>query len=158
MNISRYIIYFLFSAVLALASCSDDDSTSANGSGSSTMSAKIDGSDWTASINGATNSNGLIAFAGQDGNVRQIQLRVMATAAGTYDIGGTVFNANMGQMSEGTKVWTSGLGMGTGKVIFTKLSASEAEGTFTLSLSPVTSTSASGTRNATEGKFSLKFN
>ncbi len=158
MNISRYIIYFLFSAALTLASCSNDDSTSTNGSGSSTMSAKVDGSDWMASINGAKNSNGLVSFAGQDGNVRRIHFNIMATQTGTYDIGGTVINPNMGQMSEGTKVWTSGLGMGTGKVIFTKLSASEAEGTFTLSLSPVTSTGASGTRNATEGKFSLKFN
>lgn len=158
MKLSRYSSYFFFIAVLVLSSCSKDDSTSPESTGSATMSAKIDGSAWTATINGATNSNGLIAFAGQDGNVRQIQFRVMnVTQTGTYQIGGSIMNVNTAQLSEGTKVWTSGLGMGSGSVTFTKVSSTEAEGTFALTLAPVTSSRATGTKNVTDGKFAVKF-
>lgn len=159
MNISRYLAYFLCSVFITFMSCSNDDSTSPNGSGSATMSAKIDGSEWTGTISGASNASGLMSWAGQDDKVRQIQFRIFGvTQAGTYDIGGTVMNMNFAQVSEGTKVWTTGVGTGSGKITFTKVSNTEAEGTFSITLGAVASTGATGTKNVTDGKFNVKFN
>lgn len=118
------------------------------------MSAKIEGADWSASLTlQATYQNGVVAIAGQDGQVRQIQLRVInPSGTGDYPIGANATTTLTTGVSQ-NDIYSASIVAGSGSVSFTKLSSTEAEGSFSFTAR----NTAGATKSVTNGSFSVKF-
>jgi len=125
---------------MVLASCKkEDDDTGDDGGGTNptagTMVLKFNGTDWTASLAVvATNSSGVWTVTGSDSGAKQCGITVMnVNGPGTYAVGGTLTNPNMGRWTASTNpadTYTTSLGQGTGSVEITVLTATHTEGTF----------------------------
>jgi Family of unknown function (DUF6252) len=144
---------------LVFTGCSSDESSTnptTNGTKGS-MSAKIDGADWTGSLSVVgVYANDLLSIAGQDNNTRQIQLRLIGVKApGTYQFGGMT-NPNTATVIVGlntTDSYTASLVAGTGTVNITVLTAQRAEGTFSFT----GRNTAGATKQVSEGTFNVTF-
>ncbi|MCB2207468.1 MAG: hypothetical protein KQH67_04160 [Bacteroidetes bacterium] len=147
----------LIAGVTMLSSCKkNDDDTGPVGSNGS-ISLKVDGSTWNASLSvQAVNSNGVINVTGSDSNAKQAGVTLYGVSApGTYQVG----PPNAGNMLR----WTEGLGqndtyqangvIGTGTVTVTELSDSKIKGTFSFTGYNTSQTS----KQITEGTFEANF-
>ena len=132
----------------------DDDNPIVLANGS--MSARIDGAQWRASAAiAATNNNGLVAIAGTDGTGRTIAFGVIAGGTGTFTTNST--SGTNFLIAEGGASWHALLTTGNGSITFTTLTATRAVGSFSFTAPPVGGTTASGTRNVTQGAFDVTF-
>jgi len=138
---AKTLLVMILSIGLVISSCKkdDDDNSSNSGSNNNTsqgsMSLKINGTDWSATLAvQATNVNGVLSIAGSDANARQCQVTVInPNGAGTYDLGGSQTNSNSGRWTQGTgtnDTYTTMLGLGAGSVTITELTATSVKGTF----------------------------
>jgi hypothetical protein len=138
---SRILLIVLLSIGVVFTACKkDDDDDEGDGSntavpGTSSMTLKVDGADWSASLAVvATNTNGVFSVTGSDANARQCGISVMnVNGPGTYDLGGALTNPNMGRWTASTNpsdTYTTSLGQGSGTIVITTLTDSRAEGTF----------------------------
>lgn len=153
----RRILLLLAFVSTTLLGCSGDDDTPIPGVPSSgTMSAKIDGSDWSAVLAvQATKTNGVFQVSGSDNGGKQMNVTIMNyTGPGTYTLGGP---ATSGNGSNGR--WTAGLsssqtyntmvGQGEGTCTVSTESGGTVEGTFSF-----TAKNSDGAQvTVTEGKF-----
>jgi len=122
------------------------------------MSARIDGSNWTASAAlAATLTNGILAVAGVDGSLRTIGFAVTATAPGTVTIGPT--SAASGTLTEGSAgpTWQAVANLGSGTITITSLTATTASGSFSFNLVANAASGATGSKIITNGSFDLRF-
>jgi len=99
------------------------------------MSLKVDGTSWTASLAVvATNSGGLVTVTGSDSNAHQAQVTIYnVSGTGTYQLGGSMTNPNMGRWTAGVnpeQTYTTSLGLGSGTVEITELTDTNVAGTF----------------------------
>ena len=118
------------------------------------MTASIDGSSWSSSlITQATVQGGVLAVAGQDGSVRQIQLRVINFAGqGTYSLGsGNMHLATVVTGTTANDMYTANMVAGTGSIIVTESTSSRIKGTFTFTAR----NTAGGTKSVTNGNFDV---
>ena len=139
------------------AACGSDTGPSDPTNG--TMTARIDGSSWRATVAiAATYQNGILAVAGGDpvsGGTPTVGFAALATAPGTFTIGGT--GPANGLVTVGSSTWQAAAGTGSGSITITAISATGARGTFQFTALPVAGTPASGTRTVTEGVFDVTF-
>jgi len=145
----------LFGAACGSDTGPNDPPPLANG----TMTARIDGSAWRASITiVATYQGGILAVAGGDpvsGGTRTIGFAAVVAAPGTFPIGGT--GPANGLVTIGSSTWQAAAGTGSGSITVTAISATGARGTFQFNALPVAGTPATGTRAITEGSFDVTF-
>lgn len=137
-----------------VASCSKDDSSTSPTASGGSMTASIDGSSWSSSmITQATVQGGVLAVAGQDGSVRQIQLRVINFAGqGTYAIGsGNMHLATVVTGTTANEMFTANMIAGSGSIVITESTASRVKGTFTFTAR----NTAGGTKSVTNGNFDV---
>jgi hypothetical protein len=140
---AKYLLVLIMTIGVVMVSCKkDDDDDDNNGNsgttpntGQGTMTLKVDGVDWSATLAvQATNSNGVLTVAGSDSNAQQCQVTIMnASGTGTYQLGGTPTNPNSGRWTKGTgqnDTYTTMLGIGSGTVTITELTANSVKGTF----------------------------
>lgn len=146
-------------AALFVAACSSEESTTnpTTNATKGTMSAKIDGADWTGTlVVQGVYTNDLLSIAGQDNNARQIQLRLIGIKTpGTYQFGGMT-NPNTATVTVGinaTDNYTASLVAGSGTVNVTVLTAQKAEGTFSFT----GRNTAGATKQVSEGRFNVTF-
>jgi hypothetical protein len=142
------------SLVLLTVGCSDDPAsgTTANGS----VGAKVGGGAWTATNVQSTWASNVLQIGGSEisgGNNRQINLNMMASAPGTYQI--NPFAGTNATYTEGSGASVKIFSGTTGQIVVTTLSSSGATGTF--SFSATESQGGSETRSITEGTFDVKF-
>ena len=148
--------------ILALAlplatGCGDDSSgvdQSDNDDGS--LSARIDGSTFTAFTVSAVYSGGILAIAG-----------ARVTPAGTISFAFPVSGptpVSIGTSSAlnavyttGSQSWAAFSSTGSGSVTITSLTASRAVGTFSFTMLPNAQSGASGTKTVTNGAFDVTF-
>lgn len=145
-------------SLIGIGACSTTDSTPAGTVTGNTMSAKIDGANWNSTITVSTSEDGDVVIGGTD-NTIGISIGVSdARTTGVYQIG-PISAENMASITESTtKLWMAGATFGSGTITFTKLTSTDAEGTFTISAVPSpTHPSTTGTKTVTEGKFAVKF-
>lgn len=145
---------------LPLASCSDDDDDNdGGGSGFGSISAKVDGADYSGTIFSVTNINGTLTIFGtanSDGTGNQLQLTVSgATDTGTYQFTTTSLSQGRWSLASADPSDTySTLGVNpngsAGSVTFTTLTESRIEGTFSFTAQ----NNATETVEVTEGEFS----
>ena len=130
--------------------------------GDMSLSATIDGSQWSA--NGSTTAANAIAggnftVVGADQNGRVLTLTVYNIGApGTYPLGvGSSVFGGTGILSEGATSWWTPLSGAAGTVTITSVSATRLVGTFAFSAVPLVGT-AGGTRSVTNGAFDVAVN
>jgi len=100
-----------------------------------TLRCDVDGNDWVASLAVVASSNqGLVTITGSDSNSRQLMFSIHnVNGTGTYSLGGTLTNQNLGRWTQGlgqNDTFTTMLGQGSGTVHITELSATAFAGTF----------------------------
>lgn len=157
MKSRNLFLMVLIAGVMSLGSCNKDDGDSGTPGSNGSISLKVDGSTWNASLSvQAVNSNGVINVTGSDSNAKQAGVTLYGVSApGTYQVG----PPNAGNMLR----WTEGLGqndtfqangvLGTGTVTVTELSASKIKGTFSFTGYNTAQTS----KQITEGSFEANF-
>ena len=125
-----------------------------------TMSARIDGAAWTASVvTVAVNTNGLIISGASTSStgVAVGASRLLGTGTQTFGTG-TNFNA-LATMTTGTQSWSATGIQGSnssGSVTLTTLTATRAVGTFTFTAAALAG-GATGTKVVTSGVFDVTF-
>jgi hypothetical protein len=137
---TRIIFLFLLSLGLTLSSCKKDDDGDDGGNnnpvpGQGTMTLKVDGTAWSASLAVvASNSGGVLAVTGSDSQAKQCGISMMnVNGPGTYELGGSLTNPNMGRWTAGLNTedtYTTSVGLGSGTCTITSLTATHVEGTF----------------------------
>jgi hypothetical protein len=147
----------LVAIVLVLAACGKDSPSEPQLNLDGSMSARIDGSSWSAtSALAVAYSGGILAFAGSDATSTTIGIGVIPDGPGTYPIGtNQPTNANL-TFGAG-KSWGAASTSGSGSVTITAIDANSATGTFEFTAEPVATTGATGTHVVTSGAFSVKF-
>ncbi|RMF35585.1 MAG: hypothetical protein D6747_02245 [Chlorobiota bacterium] len=143
-------------AVLVSVTIGGCTSSSSTGDGGNSMSAIVGSQQWTAApgMVQASNSNGVIAIAGMDASATvQIQLRVVGVSQpGTVQIG--VGYPHAATLSDRNMIYTASAVAGSGTITFSKLTSTEAEGTFSF---VGINTQSKLEQNVTNGKFSVRF-
>lgn len=158
-NFKSFFLMLTAIAVLGLTSCnksSDDDVTPDNPLSNGSISLKVDGSSWNASLAvQAINTNGVINVTGSDSNAKQASVILYGvTEPGTYNV-----QAGLQHQLR----WTEGLGtndtymanglVGSGSITITELSSTKVKGTF--QFTGVNTAQAS--KSITEGSFEATF-
>jgi hypothetical protein len=150
----------VMSLLLFVAGCGGSDNPAGPndpaGGGSGPMSARIDGAQWNAQMAFAVGSasGSVIAVSGADITGRAVGVAWLDEGLGTYTIGPTT-PAN-GVLNEGTGSWTT-TGQGSGTIVVTTRTPTRVAGTFTLTVGAIPNTTATGTRNITNGVFNVAF-
>jgi len=120
-----------------------------------TLTARVDGALWTSQcVPAASWVVGTLAV-GAVNDVEGLALTANVPVPGNYtgQIGGAVGSLTRGS---GGTAWTSGPG-GTMSLVITRLDLQGASGTFSFVAEPLPGTSATGTRNVTNGAFDVTF-
>jgi hypothetical protein len=144
--------------IVLLAGCDSDDGAGPADLPQGSMSARIDGANWSASAAlTATYSNGLLAAAGVDAGARAIAFGLAATGTGTFTVGPTsTVNASFVE-GAGGPTWQAVATLGSGSITLTTLTPTSAAGSFTFTLEANAASGATGTRTLASGTFNLRF-
>jgi hypothetical protein len=144
---------------LTLAACGGDSTgpeitipTPSNGS----MTARVDGANWTALSVDAISAQGSAPIISIAGTNTQFTISMAWVDSGprTYTIGQSIgFNATL---ISGSSAWTAAGQQGAGSVTVTTRTAERVAGTFTYTL-VASGAGASGTRSVTNGAFDIRF-
>lgn len=146
-------------SVFAFAGCGDKDNTpNPLNPSSGSLSAKIDGTSWNASLAvQAVKASGTLQVTGSDNAAKQLNVTIMAyTGPGTYALGGaaTSGNGNTGRWTAGLnpeQTYSTIVGQGEGTCTI-KEEGGKVEGTFSF-----TAKNTEGEQvTVTEGTFSVK--
>lgn len=159
MKATLNLIPVIFAALIVFTSCSKDDDEGENNNNNpnpttGAMTCKVNGTAWTATLAVvATNANGLLTVTGSDSNAHQCQATVFNhTGVGSYPLGGSMTNPNTGRWTEGlgqNDTYSTMLGLGTGTIEITEITATNVKGTFSF-----TAKNGAGTEvSITEGSF-----
>ncbi len=131
----KQIISILAVCATLILGCSKDKTPSLPGQG--TLSAKIDGSAWSASLAvQAVVTSGILQVTGSDNAAKQMSVNIMNyTGPGTYVLGGaaTSGNGSNGRWTEGlnsTQTYSTMVGQGEGTCTITSDDKGKVEGTF----------------------------
>lgn len=147
-------------AFISLTSCkkdSDDDNDSNPVLGGGTMTLKVDGTSWSASLaSQAINTNGVINVTGSDSDAHQIAITLLnVTETGTYEVGSMVSQHGI-RWTEGlesTDTYVANFTLGTGTITITELSATKIKGSFTGTVA----NTGQATKKITDGSFDVSF-
>ena len=131
-------MFVMLLTTMVLVSCSKDDDSDdpVNDSPSgNTLTAKIDGAEWVASLAVVASSDPIVvSITGSDSNAAQLMFSINNPAgAGTYTLGGSLTNPNLGRWTQGVgqnDTYTTLLGQGAGTVTITEFSETGFKGTF----------------------------
>lgn len=155
------IVYMILLAVACIATgCSDDPASSDNVTANGSVSAKVNGSAWSATTVQATWQSSVLGIGGSQLNGstnHQINITGLVSQPGTYQLNPfaglnasyTEAGASAGSISAKVFAVTSGT------LVIESLSATGASGTF--SFEAKDSQGGTETRSITDGKFNVKF-
>lgn len=160
-TMQRILTFLTAVAFLAfITGCSDDPATGTNTSHGS-MSAKVDGTAWSAgNITQATRANGVLGFGGamiNGGNNKQIIITGLVPAPGEYSIGG--ITGLQGNYSDGSGASIRTFVATSGTLKVEELTDAGAKGTFSFQAQEQILGGGQGTetRSITEGTFDITF-
>ena len=150
-------------AGLFFVSCSkdDDDDNGDNGNGTPSgnmMKCSVDGTAWEATLAVvATSDPAVVTCTGSDSNSQQLMFSINnPNGTGTYTLGGSLTNPNMGRWTKGlgqNDTYTTMLGQGTGTVTIEAMDDAGFSGTFEF-----TAKNGAGEEvSITAGEFNAKF-
>ena len=139
--------------VLAMGGCSTQPTAPQPTNGS--MTARIDGTNFTATAIAATYTNGILGLGGTDSQGRTIGIGGQVPGPGTFTVGVTS-PANFSVTIAGAG-WQAAISLGSGSFTVTSISAAGAKGTFQFTAGPVPGTAATGNKVVTAGGFDVQF-
>jgi len=145
-------------AFISLTSCNKDSDEADNPVlGGGTMTLKVDGTSWNASLaSQAINTNGIINVTGSDSDAHQVAITLMnVTEPGTYKVG-TMASQHGIRWTEGlnsTDTYVANFSIGSGTITITELSSTKIKGSFT---GTVANTS-QNTKSISDGTFDVSF-
>lgn len=151
----NFKILFCYSLMLfCMASCKKDKESKVTGG---SMSAKIDGQEWSATLaTQGTKVNGVLALGGT-GSGGQININLMSySGPGTFQLGGSMTNPNHASYtttSQPIVSYSNMVGQGSGQIVISSDADGYLEGTFNFTAKNPTS---GNVVNVTEGKFKIK--
>ena len=152
----------LVAATAVLAACGGSDGGPAspnpnpNNNGNRTMSARIDGAQWTAIAVGVSVNAGTVIVTGSNTTTTAVGV-AFSRLQGT---GTQVFGTNaiaLGTMTQGTMAWSTATPQASGSVTLTTLTATRAVGTFQFTAPAFTAGSTPSPRVITAGQFDVTF-
>ena len=163
--------YFVLAVGLVAGSCGSPTAPGTPGACGTnvsldTMSATIDGQDWSSILTLSLLTGGAVSITGNDGCTpnRVVTFNLFVKGPGTYRIPETDPEKEFDEaaltavFSVGTtQFWDAQVGHGRGTVTFTALNATGATGTFSFTLLPMAGTNSTGTHMVTNGSFDVKF-
>ena len=149
-------------ALVVVAACgggsSDKGPTNPNQNPNSnrSMSARVDGTAWTATSVAAGVTNGVLIIAGTNVTQTVTVSAVVSQGTGTQTVGQTSLAS--GSLLVGQQQWSaSGLQGGTGSVTLTTLTATRAVGSFSFTVQGRTQGATPASRQITSGVFDVVF-
>lgn len=127
-----------------------------NGPTNGTFSARIDGTNWSATIvTPAMNQVGQISALGASSPTWTMAFAWVDNGPATYVVGQSIgFNGNL---SQGTGVWSASAGIGSGTLTITTRTASRVAGTFSFTMQPGQGSSSNQPVTITNGQFDITF-
>jgi hypothetical protein len=140
-------------AVLGTACGGGDNPT---GPGNTSMTAKVDGNTWRATVGvAAVRQAGFIGIGGSAADGSTISFAFPDNGTGTFQVAGTDgTNANYIKSGQG---WTAAFGSGgSGTITVTSVTATRVGGTFSFVAQGI-SGGATGTKTVTNGSFDIAF-
>jgi hypothetical protein len=151
----------LVAAAVSIAACGGGDGGPASpnpnqNTSKSTMSARIDGVQWTATNVGVTARNGALIVAG--GNTSGLGVGFgasMIQGTGTQTFGPGLVSAANGAVTATTMSWGANSFQGSGSVTLTTLTANRATGTFAFTAPALIAGSTPSPRVVTAGVFDV---
>jgi len=149
-------------ALVVVTACGGDSSNDGptnpnqNPTGNRSMSARIDGTAWTATSVAAGVTNGLLIIAGT--NVTQTFSIAVAVAQGTGTQTVGPSSVTYGNLLVGQQSWAANGSLGgPGSITLTTLTATRAAGTFSFTVKALTQGASPATRQVTSGAFDVVF-
>jgi hypothetical protein len=122
------------------------------------MTARIDGAQWSNSIAPAVAYTGsILAIAASNPSLTTLGFAVIATAPGTYPIGPSEPTNALLTIGASGQTWHSSAGGGSGSITITTLTPGSAAGTFQFTMVADPASGSSGTRTITNGAFNVVF-
>lgn len=122
----------------------------------STMSARIDGTQWTATNVGVTARNGALIVAGANTAGVGVGFGAsMIQGTGTQTFGPGIVSTANGSVTQATMAWSASNFQGSGSVTLTTLTANRATGTFTFTAPALIAGSTPSPRVVTAGQFDV---
>jgi len=146
-------------AVLGFTSCSkseDDDVTPDNPISNGSITLKVDGTSWNASLAvQAVNSNGVINITGSDSNAKQASVLLYGvTEPGTYNVqAGLQHQLRWTEGLNASQTYVANGILGSGSITVTELTSSKIKGTFEFT----GANTSQATKSITEGSFEATF-
>jgi len=146
-------------AVLGLTSCnkdSDEDVTPDNPLSNGSISLKVDGTSWNASLAvQAVNTNGVINVTGSDSNAKQASVVLYGVIEpGTYNVqAGLQHQLRWTEGLDASQTYVANGILGSGSITITELTSSKVKGTFQFT----GANTAQATTSITEGSFEATF-
>ena len=155
------VIFVAASVVIAACSGGDGGPASPNptqNTSKSTMSARIDGVQWTATNVGVTARNGSLIVAGANTSAIGVGFGAsMIQGTGTQTFGPGQVSAANGAVTASTMSWGANSFQGSGSVTITSLTANRATGTFAFTAPALIAGSTPSPRVVTSGVFDVTF-
>lgn len=147
-------------SLLLLSACGGSDSTPTGNNSKGSISAKVDGSAWSATTVQGTWSNGVLGFAGSQiigAENKQINIAGPIAKAGTYQIG--LLTGITATYAEGSGAGVKTFAAQSGTLKVDELTTSGAKGTFTAEVAEqqLVGGTTGTKRSITAGTFDVKF-
>jgi hypothetical protein len=153
----------LVAASISIAACGGGDGGPASpnpnqNTSKSTMSARIDGTQWTATNVGVTARNGSLIVAGANTAGVGVGFGAsMIQGTGTQTFGPGIISAANASVTAGTMSWSASNFQGSGSVTIATLTANRAAGTFQFTAPALTAGSTPSPRVVSSGVFDVTF-
>lgn len=149
-------IVVVLSMLFVLSGCGSDGTGPGNNIPTNgSMTARIDGTNWSAVSVSATYSNGVLGVGAADVAGTAIGMGVVANGTGTFQVGASSPTNLL--LTMGGASWYAQTTQGSGSITITSLTQNSVAGTFQFTGVATPGTTASGTRTVTNGTFSATF-
>lgn len=153
----RRHIAALLTFTLAGAACGGSDGPAGpGGPDNGSVSARIDNTNWAATIILPTYTNiagGASGIGAGSPTLTLAWAHIDNQQPGTYTIGSSIgFNASV---SQGSAMWVANAQQGSGTLTVTTRTPNRVAGTFSFTMSPPPGSSATGTKQVTNGQFDV---
>jgi hypothetical protein len=158
----KHALSLLLPAILfTIIGCSSDSPT-ANSTPNGSVSAKVDGGNWSATTVSASSPAGNLVIVGTQisgATTRQISITVVGAKTGEFQLGG--ISGAVGTLvsyTEGSGTSVKTYTANDGRVTISELTTTGAKGSFTTNIQHNQAGQSDGTKHAiTEGSFDVKF-
>lgn len=138
-KLTKLLAFGILAGIL-FVSCSKDDDENGDDNNNNIpsgnmMKCTVNGTAWEATLAVvASNNSGIVTCTGSDSNSRQLMFSINnAAGTGTYTLGGSLTNTNMGRWTQGlgqNDTYTTMLGQGSGSVTISEMDNVGFSGTF----------------------------